>query len=77
MAKRTRPVLHSQPVIGEIYRWEGNGVQFLVLGVETHREIWLCRAVDLQNGVETEIGIRSRDRFNGWTRVENFSSFSV
>ena len=34
------------------------------------REIWLCRVVDLQKEIVSEIGMRKRDEYNGWTKVE-------
>jgi hypothetical protein len=55
-------------------QWEGAGTgdqRFIILSVESkHREIWMCRALDLQRGCETEVGIRKRDRYNGWRLVE-------
>jgi hypothetical protein len=67
-----RPVLHQTPQPGQLYEWDGgDGDQrFLILSVDaTHREIWMCQALDLQKGIETEVGIRKRERYNGWNQV--------
>lgn len=29
----------------------------------------MCQALDLQKGCETEVGIRKRERYNGWSQV--------
>ncbi len=68
-----RPVRHDVPEPGDLYEWDGgSGDQmFVILGVDrSHREIWMCRALDLQRGCETELGIRKRDWDNGWHKVE-------
>ncbi len=63
-----RPVLQPTPEPGQVYEWDGgSGDQlFVILSVETSREIWQCQALDLQKGCETEVGIRRRERHNGW-----------
>lgn len=66
-----RPVLQREPLPGELYEWDTDPPQlFLIVGLrKKHREIWLMRAVDMQKGCETQIGVRRRERFNGWTVV--------
>jgi len=73
MPKRTRPVRHPVPTAGDVYRWSGgNGKQkFMIIDIyQDDREIWLCRAVDLQQELVTEIGMRKRDLCNGWTKLD-------
>lgn len=72
-----RPVLHPTPQPGQLYEWDGfvtannpHPARFLILSVDAKsREIWICQALDLQTGLETEVGIRKRDRYNGWNLV--------
>jgi hypothetical protein len=68
-----RPVRHDAPEPGDLYEWDGgSGDQmFVILSVDrSHWEIWLCRALDLQKGCEAKVGIRKRDPYNGWHKVE-------
>ncbi len=66
-----RPVRHAAPEPGQLYEWNGGAQWFIILNVESkHRELWLCQALDLQRGCEVEVGIRKRDKYNGWYRVE-------
>jgi hypothetical protein len=66
-----RPVLQPTPQPGQLYEWDTpQRPRFLILSVDAkHREIWMCQAIDLQKGCETRIGIRKRDRHNGWYQV--------
>lgn len=65
-----RPVLQPEPKPGQLYEWDSDPPQlFVILAVETTRELWMCQAIDLQKGCETRVGIRRRDRFNGWYQV--------
>jgi len=67
-----RPIVQPTPQVGQLYEWDGGSgdQRFLILGVDgKHREIWMCRALDLQKGCETQVGIRKRERYNGWHQV--------
>lgn len=67
-----RPILQPTPQPGQLYEWDGGdgGQRFLILSVDAkHREIWMCQAIDLQKGCETRVGIRKRERYNGWYQV--------
>jgi hypothetical protein len=57
---------------GELYEWDSDPPQlFLILELgKKHREVWTIRALDLQKGHETTIGVRRRDPFNGWRLVD-------
>lgn len=67
-----RPIVQPTPQAGQLYEWDGGAgdQRFLILSVDAkHREIWMCQAIDLQKGCETRVGIRKRDRYNGWRQV--------
>ena len=72
MVKRKRPILQPVPVPGELYTWEGGdgSRRFVIVSVDAKdREIWMCQALDVDSGTETEIGIRKREQYNGWNKV--------
>lgn len=68
---RKRPIVQPEPKPGQLYEWDSSPAQlFLILGLaKKYRDVWRMRALDLQKGCETEIGVRRRDRFNGWRQV--------
>lgn len=69
--RRTRrPIVQPTPEPGQLYKWDPSDGHFLILSVNAKdREIWMCRALDLEEGAEHEIGIRKRETYNGWRQV--------